>query len=77
MSSEYFFVGNSINRFVKVTTRDRQLLKLSVKVSNCLSTFSTLINLSSVYFNPNLLCKNKDTCTWFQTATCFQCGFCH
>ena len=28
MSSEYFFVGNNINKFVKVTTTDTQLLKL-------------------------------------------------
>ena len=61
MSTEYFFVGNSINKFVKVTTRDTQLLKLS---KNC----STLINVSGVYINPNFLCKNKDSYTWFQTA---------
>ena len=61
MSSEYFFVGNSINKFVKATTRDTQLLKLS---KNC----STLINVSSVYVNPNFLFKNKDSHTWFQTA---------
>ena len=29
MSSEYFFVSNSSNKFVEVTTRDKQLLKLS------------------------------------------------
>ena len=62
MSSEYFFVGISINKFVKVTARDTQLLKLS-------KTCSTLIDLSSVYVNPHFLCKNKDSYTWFQTAT--------
>ena len=61
MSSEYFFVGISINKFVKVTTRDTQLLKLS-------KTCSTLIDLSSVYVNSHFLCKNKDSYTWFQTA---------
>ena len=61
MSSEHFFIGNSINKFVEVTTRDKQLLKLS-------KTCSTLINLSSVYVNPNFLCKNKDSYAWFQTA---------
>ena len=60
-SREYFIVGNSINKFFKVTRRDTQLLKLS-------KTCSTLINLSSVYVNPNFLCKNKDSYTWFQTA---------
>ena len=69
MSSEFFFfIGNSVNRFFKVTTRDTQLLNLSAKVSSGLSTWSTLINLSSVYFNPNFLCKNKDSYAWFQTA---------
>ena len=29
MSSEYFFVSNSSNKFVEVTTRDKQLLKSS------------------------------------------------
>ena len=61
MLSEYFFVSNSINKFVEVTTRDKQLLKLS-------KTFSILINLSSVYVNPNFLCKKKDSFTWFQTV---------
>ena len=61
MTSEYFFVGNSINKLVQVTTRDKQLLKLS-------KTCSTLINLSSIYINPNILYKNKDSYTWFQTA---------
>ena len=60
MSSEYIFVGNSI-KLVEVTTRDKQLLKLS-------KTCSTLINLSSIYVNPNFLCKNKDSYAWFQTA---------
>ena len=55
------FDGNNINIFVKVTTKDKQLLKLS-------KTCSTLINLSSVYVNPNFLCKYKDSHTWFQTA---------
>ena len=59
MPSEYFFVSNSINKFVEVTTRDKQLLKLS-------KTCSTLINLSSVY--PNFLYKKKDSFTWFQIA---------
>ena len=36
MTSEYFFVGNSINKLVQVTTRDKQLLKLR-------KTCSTLI----------------------------------
>ena len=31
-------------------------------------TCSTLINLSSIYINPNILYKNKDSYTWFQTA---------
>ena len=61
MTSEYFFVSNSINKFVEVTTRDKQLLKLS-------KTCSILINLSSVYVNPNFLYKKKDSFTWFQTA---------
>ena len=61
MPSEYFFVSNSINKFVEVTTRDKQLLKLS-------KTYSILINLSSVYINPNFLCKKKDSVTWFQTV---------
>ena len=52
MPSEYFFVSNSINKFVKVATRDKQLVKLS---KNC----SILINLSSVYVNPNFLYKKK------------------
>ena len=60
MSSEYIFVGNSI-KLVEVTTRDKQLLKLS-------KTCSTLINLSSVYVNPNFLCKNKGSYPWSQTA---------
>ena len=46
--SEYFFDSNSINKFVKVATGDRQLLKLC-------TTYSMLINLSSVYVNPNFL----------------------
>ena len=61
MTSEYFFVGNSINKLVQVTTRDKQLLKLS-------KTCSTLIKLSSIYVNPNFLYENKDSYTWFQTA---------
>ena len=61
MSSEYFFVSNNINKLVKVTTKDKQLLKSS-------KPCSILINLSSVYVNPNFLCKNKDSYTWFQTA---------
>ena len=61
MSSEYFFVSNNINKLVKVTTKDKQLLKWS-------KPCSILINLSSVYVNPNFLCKNKDSYTWFQTA---------
>ena len=61
ISSEDFFVGNSINKFVKVTTKDTQLLKLD-------KTCSTLINLSSVHVNPNFLCRNIDSYTWFQTA---------
>ena len=56
MSSEYCFVDNSINKFVKVTTRDMQLLKLS-------KSFNTLINLFSTYVNPDFLCKNKDSYT--------------
>ena len=65
MLSQYFFVADSIDRSVKETTRDTQLLKLSVKVFKSLLSCSTLINLSSVYFNPNFLCKNKDSYTWF------------
>ena len=61
MTSEYFFVSNSINKFVEVTTRDKQLLKLR-------KTCSILINLSSVYVNPNFLYKKKDSFTWFQIA---------
>ena len=61
MPSEHFFVSNSINKFIKVTTRDKQLLKLS-------KTCSILINLSSVYVNPNFLYKKKDRFTWFQIA---------
>ena len=61
MPSEYFFVSNSVNKFVEVTTRDKQLLKLS-------KTCSILINLSSVYVNPNFLYKKKDRFTWFQIA---------
>ena len=66
MPSEYFFVSNSTNKFVEVTTRDKQLLKLS-------KTCSILINLSSVCVNPNFLCKKKDSFTWFQTdaIVCF------
>ena len=63
MPREYFFVSNSINQFVEVTTRDKQLLKLS-------KTCSIVINLSSVYVNPNF-CKKKDSFTWFQTAAVF------
>ena len=62
MPSEYFFVSNSINKFVKVTTRDKQLLKFN-------KTCSILINLSSVYVNPNFLYKMKDSFTSFQIAT--------
>ena len=47
MPSEYFFDSNSINKFVKVATGDK-LLKLC-------TTYSMLINLSSVYVNPNFL----------------------
>ena len=61
MSSDYFFVSNSISKFVKVTTTDKQLLKLGKTC--CIS-----INLSSVYVNPNFLCKKKDSYIWFQTA---------
>ena len=61
MPSEYFFVSHSINKFVKVTTRDKQLLKFN-------KTCSILINLSSVYVNPNFLYKKKDSFTWFQIA---------
>ena len=61
MPREYFFVINSIEKFVEVTTRDKKLLKLS-------KTCSILINLSSVYVNPNFLCKKEDSFTWFQTA---------
>ena len=61
MLREYFFVGNSINKFLGVAMRDKQLLKLS-------KTCSTLINLSSVYVNPNFLCKNKGSYPWSQTA---------
>ena len=61
MPIEYFFVSNNIKKFVKVTTRYKQLLKLS-------ETCSILINLSSVYVNPNLLYKKKDSFTWFQIA---------
>ena len=61
MPSEYFFVSNSIKKFVEVTTRDKQLLKLS-------KTCSILINLSSVYVNPSFLYKKKDSFTWFQIA---------
>ena len=61
MLTEYFFVSNSINKFVEVTTRDKQILKLS-------KTCSISINLSSVYVNPGFLCKKKASCTWFQTA---------
>ena len=61
MPSEYFFVSNSINKFVKVTTRDKQLLKFN-------KTCSILMHLSSVYVNPNFLYKKKDTFTWFQIA---------
>ena len=61
MPNEYFFVSNSINKFAEVTTRDKQLLKLS---KNC----STLINLSSVYVNLNFLYKKRDSFTWFQIA---------
>ena len=52
MSSEYFFVGKNIKKFVKVTTRDTQLLKLS-------KTCNTLRNLSSVYVNPTFCVKIK------------------
>ena len=41
MPSKYFFVNNSINKFVEVTTRNKQLLILS-------KNFSILVNLSSV-----------------------------
>ena len=61
MTSEYFFVSNSINKFVEVTTRDKQLLKFN-------KTCSILINLSSVYVNPNFLYKKKDSFTSFQIA---------
>ena len=61
MPSEYFFVSNSINKLVEVTTRDKQLLKFD-------KTCSILINLSSVYVNPNFLYKKKDSFTWFQIA---------
>ena len=61
MPSEYFFVSDSINKFVEVTTRDKHLLQLS-------KTCSILINLSSVYANLNFLCKKKDSFTWFQIA---------
>ena len=61
MPSEYFFVSNSMKKFVEVTTRDKHLLKLS-------KTCSILLNLSSVYINPNFLFKKKDSFTWFQIA---------
>ena len=61
MPSEYFFVSNSINKFVKVTTRDKQLLKFN-------KICSILMHLSSVYVNPNFLYKKKDTFTWLQIA---------
>ena len=59
--SEYLFVSNSINKFVEVTTRDKQLQKLS-------KTCTILINLSSVYVNPKFLRKKKHSFTSFQTA---------
>ena len=43
MTSEYFFVGNSINKLVQVTTRDKQLLKLS-------KTCSTLIKIKTASY---------------------------
>ena len=48
-----------INEFVKVTTRGTELLKPSIKVAYDLSTCITLIKLSSVSFNPNIMCENK------------------
>ena len=42
MSSEYIFVGNSI-KLVEVTTRDKQLLKLS-------KTCSTLIKIKTASY---------------------------
>ena len=62
-----FFVGNStfINKFVKVTARDTQLLKLSVRVANGLLICSTSIKSFSVHINSNILCENKDSNTWF------------
>ena len=68
MSSEYVFVGNSIDRFVEAITRVTQLWKLSVKVPNGLSTCKPLIYLFSVSSNPNFLYKNKEIETWFQIA---------
>ena len=61
MPSEYFFVSNSVNKFVEVITRDKQLLKLS-------KTCSILINLSSVYVNPNFLCKKKEALHGFRLS---------
>ena len=63
------FVCNSINRLVRVTIQDTHLLKLSVKVSNGLSTCSILIKLSTIYFNLNFLNINNDSYTWFQATT--------
>ena len=56
MSSEHFFIGISINKFVEVTTTDKQVLKLN-------KTCSTLINLSSIYVCPKFLYKTKDSYT--------------
>ena len=59
MPIEYFFVSNSINKFVEVTARDKQLLKLS-------ETCSILINLSSVYVNPTFCIKRKTALHYFR-----------
>ena len=42
-------ISNFINRFIKVTPRDTQILKLRVKVTNGISTCSTLIKLLCLF----------------------------
>ena len=56
-----FFVGNSINIFVKVTTRNTQSLKLNNSCSALIIYLASMSIQISVY--------KKDSYTWFQTAT--------
>ena len=78
MTSECFFVGNSINKLVQVTTRDKQLLKLRKTCSTLIKKDSQLYMVSdycsSAVFIINSL-ENQSSMQAFENVYTFFINF--